>query len=197
MHTYKLIHGKIYKVAAALTGAAAELTVSVVNPVNGLTINGTARIDTGADITVISPNIASAIGATSTGTIQVVGVTGDATDEDSYQLDVDLGSSGYVSGDTVISDNDMSSLGVDVLIGIDVLSTGYFEYDGQTGTFSLQVGLPQAPVSGVPSWMIWAGIGLAVAGGIAAITFASWETKQVAGAYSKGLIAGEETRWVA
>ena len=180
---------------ATLTGNAADLTVSIINPITGATINGTARIDSGADITVISPDIASAIGATEFGTIEVVGVTGDATDENAYQVDLDLGDSGYVSGLTVIADADMSSLGVDVLIGVDVLDTGYFEYDGQSDTFTLQVGLPQAPVSGIPSWWLWLGIGLGVAGVIGGIMVATQETRAVVSAYKQGITAGEGMRW--
>ncbi len=179
---------------ATLTGNAADLTVSIINPTTGA-INGTARIDSGADITVISPNIASAIGATAFGTIEVVGVTGDATNENAYQVDIDLGNSGYVSGITVIADPDMASLGVDVLIGVDVLDTGYFEYDGQTGTFTLQAGLPQAPVSGIPSWWLWLGIGLGVAGVIGGIVVATQETRAVESAYRQGITAGEGMRW--
>jgi predicted aspartyl protease len=196
--TYKLRNGQTYKVAADsanLTGNAALLTVSVINPVNGETINGTARIDSGADISVISTNIASAINSSSISTIQVVGVTGSATSEEAYQVDIDLGSSGYVSGVTVISDSNMAGLGVDMLIGVDILQTGYFEYDGQSGSFTLDVGLPQAPVSGIsPAWL-WAGVGLAVVGVVGGIVFASYETRQVESAFKQGFMTGEGARY--
>jgi predicted aspartyl protease len=180
-----------------LSGGSAMIPFSVINPANGLSISGTARIDTGADITVIDPRIASAVKAVSTGSVTIIGVTGEQTSEASYTLDINFGIAGYMSNINLITDSNLSnSIGVDMLIGVDVLQHGIFYYDGQTKTFDLYVGLPQAPISEVPAWLALAGLGLAAVGIVGVAVFATWETKQVETAFSKGFITGEGARWL-
>lgn len=154
---------------------AVTANFKVTNPSNAMVIGGTARIDTGADVSVIDASIASSISAAPIGYIQLVGVDGVPQNTQVYVVDLDLGDLGYASGVKVTGDSALySATGYSCLVGVDILSSGILVYDGPTQNYQMSIGISKAPAIGraVPQWAAYLGAGLLVAGGITATVLA-------------------------
>jgi hypothetical protein len=178
-------------------GKAATLAFTIINTSNGQSISGTARIDTGADVSCIDSRLPATVQAVADNTEPIVGINSQPTTESVYQLDIDLGNYGYVSGAQLVAvDNLSANNGYDLLIGVDILGGGVFEYTGYAGTFDLQLGLaPGQPVTTVPDWLLYGGIATTLLGITAAVWIANTQVKGEEKAFVQGFAAGRGARY--
>lgn len=144
----------------ALQTGAALVPFQVINPSTGNTAGGTARVDTGADITLIDASVLDYVAATSTGNIVVVGIDGVDQTLYEYVVSLNFGADGYVTQAKVVGLPGLQDIqGIQGLIGKDILKTGIFNYDGLTNTFTLQVGIGTGPpISPLPQWVLPAAV---------------------------------------
>jgi predicted aspartyl protease len=105
---------------------------------NGVSYEGEALVDTGAETSSIGVEVVKALGLQATGSGQVQGVTGAPTSVPSFTVVVSLGNFApiKVSKVTLHSPN-VSREGIQAIIGRDVLSRLHLRYDGSRGEFAL------------------------------------------------------------
>jgi len=151
---------------AQLTSGAAVVGFSVLDPATGTGGEGIARVDSGADRSLIDTGLIASAGLAPSGTLTIVGIDGQPQDLPVYVLDLDLGTHGVVKGVQFVGDNLQKILGYDALIGVDVLKTGLFVYQGYANTFELQAGMVGYATPAVPTWPLYVGLGLVIAGGV-------------------------------
>jgi len=151
---------------AQLTSGAAVVGFSVLDPATGTGGEGIARVDSGADRSLIDTGLIASAGLAPSGTLTIVGIDGQPQDLPVYVLDLDLGTHGVVKGVQFVGDNLQKILGYDALIGVDVLKTGLFVYEGYMNTFELQAGMVGYATPAVPTWPLYVGLGLVIAGGV-------------------------------
>jgi hypothetical protein len=143
----------------------------VTNPSNGQYIGGTARVDTGADITVIDTSISGAIAAVPVGYLELEGVDGQPQNSPVYVVDLDLGDLGYASDVQVVGDSQLyNNTGYSCLVGVDILSSGILVYDGPTLSYQLSIGVTKGPAisQSLPRWIPYTGGTLIVLAGLTA-----------------------------
>ena len=158
---------------AQLTSGAAVVGFSVLDPATGTGGEGIARVDSGADRSLIDTGLIASAGLAPSGTLTIVGIDGQPQDLPVYVLDLDLGPHGLVKGVRFVGDNLQKPLGYDALIGVDVLRTGLFVYQGYADTFELQAGMAGYVPPAVPTWPLYVGIGLVLAGGVGVVVAAT------------------------
>lgn len=125
--------------------------VVVGNPATGQTVQGVGRVDTGADTTLIDPTFVAPLGLIPTGTTPIQGVLGSPTAEPDYIAGVTIPGAGSLAAVGMTADP-LRPLGYDVLVGLDILSTGTLRVDWQAGTFALVFG-QQSPAR--PAQRAW------------------------------------------
>ncbi len=160
------------------TAYGATPQYSVVNPATGArSSRAVALVDSGDQRAIASPTLLAQTGAPQVSTKPVVGVDGAPTTAPQYLVDWDLGRYGYVhaiaqDGSLIYTlGMDTSALGVQGLIGRNLLQTGQFSYDGPAGTFSLALGSAPPPRTAAPvsSWAMFGllfGLGALAVGAI-------------------------------
>ncbi len=155
-----------------LQARAALVAFQAINLQNGKQAGGTARVDSGADISLVDLTVLNAVGASQTGSIEVQGIDGNAVQMPLYTVDLNFGNYGYIQNAVVAGDDGLVSRdGYPALIGTDLLSSGSFDYFGTNQTFDLQVGIGTGvPINEIPSWLLPGGI-VAAALGLAGITW--------------------------
>ncbi len=140
-----------------------------VNPISGVASQPSiGLIDSGDQRAVVSPALISSIGAMPYGTSQIIGFDGQPVGANLYMVDLDFGSGGYVPS-VIVASYSISGLGFDALIGVNILRTGVFTYNGPKGTFTFDVGRTNAPAITSPT--TYAAVGL-IALGLAGIGIA-------------------------
>lgn len=151
-----------------LINGMATVNFNIINPANGLKSSGVARIDTGADRSLFDARLIGAVGATQIDSIQIIGILGVPIEEPVYMVDINLGDMGYFPNAMVVAnDTLLNTVGYDALLGIDVLKSGIFIYDGATSSFDLMVGIGAGPeVDTVPDWLPAVGATFAIIGGL-------------------------------
>jgi hypothetical protein len=169
-----------------LTGPAtsangATPTFRLVNPYTGAMAQGVALVDSGDQRALCSPTLLAQIGAQQVSTEQVVGVDGQLDTAGVYLVDWYVPGAGYVSAAQpgrapiyTLGYAGVTSLGVDALLGRNLLATGEFHYMGSQGTYSLAIGepVPQSALSAAPLRVWLPFVGLLGLAGVAAGAFA-------------------------
>ena len=110
-------------------------TVRVVDPATWRGAYALVRVDTGDDITIVSPSVLASAGAVPTSHSSVEGIDGTAIRVPTYHVLLDLGQ-GQLLGPLEVLGLDMSPLGVDGLLGDNALDEGVLVRDGPTRTWS-------------------------------------------------------------
>lgn len=107
-------------------------------------VHVTALIDTGASCTCVDPTMLAPLGLSSTGPARVTTPSTGTTAVHYQQFDVCLLIAGFSLAqpifrrDTIaVVELDLKGLGVDVLIGRDILSECVLHYNGVTGAYTL------------------------------------------------------------
>jgi hypothetical protein len=121
------------------------MPIRLVNPANGEAVYGLGRIDTGADLALLDPRLATAIGAPDFGSGRVEGIDGTPLTDPLYQIDLDLSASGFIPEVTWIGQPLSAQFGFDALLGCNVLDEGVLVRDGPGGSFSFIVTAYPAP----------------------------------------------------
>jgi len=135
-----------------LHNGAMILDTRIVNPSSpSMATYASVRIDTGDDVALLDPAIISAIGATPTGSVMVMGLDGRVYQAPTYTLDVDLGSGGYLAGVTFAA-VDVSDLGVQGLFGDNELDRGVLVRNGPAKSFDFVVAEPSAGAPSPPNY---------------------------------------------
>jgi hypothetical protein len=135
--------GPIVRAAIMVSNARETMLQAIGQPVpEGQAIQ--ALIDTGANISGVSPSVLSALGLAPTGQADIVSTTSGAAGISVPTYDVCIGIFAARQGDLhFISDTvqvtatDLSSRGFDALIGTDVLGKCVLHYNGADGIFTL------------------------------------------------------------
>jgi|GEM_PF-5373139 len=161
--------------SAPLQHGAALLPAAVADPTTGKSLPVLARVDTGADQTLVDTKVIQQLPVSPIGDVPIEGVFGSPEDEREYTVNLLLGPNGsYGSVPLVrVLATDLTPLGLQALIGVDVLQTGVFGYDGLAGTFSLAVGVPAATRPARAFWWV-----LAIPGTAAVFGTAAWFAHQ-------------------
>jgi len=143
-----------------LQSGAALVSFQVINPATGIVAGGTARVDSGADITLVDSATIAQIGVLPDGYVEIQGVDGNPVQASTYMVSINLGNLGFVGQARVVGMDGLQSRdGYQMLIGTDLLGTGVFDYFGPTDSFNLQLGVTTGPpISPVPSWVLPVGI---------------------------------------
>lgn len=149
-----------------LQARAALVAFQAINLQNGKQSGGTARVDSGADISLVDLSVLQSISATQTGSIEVQGIDGNAVQMPLYTIDLNFGNYGYIQNAVVAGDDGLVTRdGYQALVGTDLLSTGIFDYYGTGQTFNLQLGVSTGtPINEIPPWLLPGGIVAAVLG---------------------------------
>lgn len=154
-----------YYLVNTYTGAASRLAV--------------ALVDSGDQRAIASPTLLAQIGAQQVFTRSVVGVDGTPTTAGVYEVDWAIPGVGYVAAlvpgrePIYTIGMDVSALGVQGLIGRNLLQTGSFVYAGAAGTYTLTLGVALPPLARpaaarVLPWVGLAGLGVAAFAAFAA-----------------------------
>ncbi len=137
-------------------------TYSLVNPYTGIRSgSAVALVDSGDQRAIASPTLVAQTGAPQVSVEPVVGVDGRPTTAGLYLVDWDLGQAGYVHAVTpgrkpiYTLAMDTTALGVQGLIGRNLLQTGDFRYQGSIGQYTISLGVYLPPQVGVPA-RVWA-----------------------------------------
>ena len=150
-----------------LSSGAALVGVTVIDPSTGDSRSVSGRLDTGADQTLVDHSIVQAVGLVKIGSDSIEGVFGNPQQEGEYLATLDFGGYGAVAEVKVLAAPILQQLGFPVLVGVDVLGSGTFDYEGLKQRFSLTLGAKSVPRPRSPLPII-VGIPLAVAlGGVA------------------------------
>ena len=139
--------------------------VVLTDPYTGRAHHGIARVDTGADRTVVALDVLHRMGTPPRGTVTLIGVTGTPEEKPVYLLTVTVPGAGTVGPTEVVGD-DMAGIGYDALIGTDLLSTGVLIYDGMSGQYELFLGCTSAHRIGAAKTLVLAGLAGAGAAGL-------------------------------
>lgn len=127
---------------------------TIANPYTGARASGVVLVDTGDQRAIISPALLSQVGAAQVGTKPVIGVDGQPTTAGLYAVDWDLGAGGVVTAfapgrqPIYTLGMDVSALGVDGLLGRNLLAGGEFHYLGAQGKYLLAIGVPAPAQAG-------------------------------------------------
>lgn len=155
-------------------GARVQFKIVNFNQSTGVayTDSGIALVDSGAELSVVSPKLTQNIGSKQIGQDILQGVGSPPITDYLYRVDLDIGKYGYVT-DAVMIGQDLSSIGVNALIGRNILNQGFFYYDGANGTFDMLVGkavqVAPTPTTGPQGALTYAAIGAMLLGaGVAA-----------------------------
>jgi len=142
-----------------LQSGAALVSFQIINPATGIVAGGTARVDSGADVTLVDSATIVLTGVLPDGYMEVQGVDGNPVKVPTYIVSVNLGNFGFIGRARVVGMNGLQDRdGYQMLIGTDLLGTGVFDYFGPTNSFDLQLGITTGPpISPVPSWVLPAG----------------------------------------
>ncbi len=137
----------------------------VVNPATGArSSSAVALVDSGDQRAIASPTLIAKTGAPQVSVKPVVGVDGIPTTAPQYLVDWDLGPAGYVKAQEpgrapiYTLGMDVSALGVQGLVGRNLLQTGTFVYAGNV--YALQLGSVRPPAAPAPAraWVAFAGL---------------------------------------
>lgn len=124
----------------------AIIPFTVIDPRTGNSTYARGLIDTGDERAIIDPSIVQRLGLTPTGYTQVVDVSGSLVAAPTYDVALDFGSAGSLASVHVIG-MEVRHLGVDALIGVNVLQYGILVYNGLLGEFQLTIGGGQPAIS--------------------------------------------------
>lgn len=141
---------------------AIVVPVAITDPATGRVHRGIARVDTGADRTVVAIRVMREMGIAPRGHVTLIGVTGAPEQKPVYRIGIAVPGSGSAGVIDAVGD-DMAGLGYDALIGVDVLRTGVLIYDGASESFELILGA-FSPACRTGLWQTVAAAGLMGAG---------------------------------
>jgi len=111
-------------VAIAFSFGTGDPVIDVDVQDSGVSVPATALLDSGCEMTGISPTVATKLGLTPIGSTVLIGTTGSLT-VDTYAVDLDFSPAGLPTAlSTHLVFELQGSLGVDVVIGRDILCHG-------------------------------------------------------------------------
>lgn len=123
-------------------GLSNKLHNTVVVKAGGRSVQAKALWDTGATITCISGYVAEQLSLVATGKISIRTPSGES-DRNTYLVDLSLPNNVVIS-DLVVSDSEIGTQGIGVLIGMDIINRGDFAVSNHNGVTVFTFRMPSS-----------------------------------------------------